>query len=137
MSPVSHWPAPGSEEDFESAPAWLAFQDAARRYREDEAWRARIDDGEDEAVSALMRDVDLKPAPGATVRVKANDAETFHVVLPPDPNKALADESLSGVAGGARASTMASLGTAATFGCSCGPSTFSSAGSASTAAPNP
>ena len=133
MSPISQWAAPG---DSESAPAWLAFQDAARRYREDEAWRARIDDGEAEAVSALMRDVDLKPAPGATVRVKANDAATFHVVLPPDPNMALVDESLSGIAGGTRASSMASVTTASTVGCSCMPSTLGSAGCASSAAPD-
>ena len=133
MSPISQWAAPG---DSEAAPAWLAFQDAARRYREDEAWRARIDDGEAEAVSALMRDIELKAVPDATVRVKANDAETFHVVLPPDPNMALVDESLSGIAGGTRASSMASVTTASTVGCSCMPSTLGSAGCASSAAPD-
>ena len=133
MSPISQWAAPG---DSESAPAWLAFQDAARRYREDESWRARIDDGEAEAVSALMRDIELKAVPDATVRVKANDAETFHVVLPPDPNMALVDESLSGIAGGTRASSMASVTTASTVGCSCMPSSLGSAGCASSAAPN-
>ena len=136
MSSISQWPAPGSAEDSESAPAWLAFQDAARRYREDETWRARIDDGEAEAVSALMRAIELKTAPDATVRVKANDAATFHFILPPDPNMDLADESLSGVAGGARAGSLASVSTAATIGCSCVPSTVGSAGSVSTAAPD-
>lgn len=136
MSPISQWAAPGSAEDSEAAPAWLAFQDAARRYREDEAWRARIDDGETEAVSALMRAIELKAAPDATVRVKANDAGTFHVVLPPDPNMALVDESLSGISGGVRASTIASAGSASTVGCSCMPSTLGSAGCASSAAPD-
>ncbi len=133
MSPISQWAAPGGSE---SAPAWLAFQDAARRYREDESWRARIDDGEAEAVSALMRDIELKAAPDAAVRVKANDAETFHVVLPPDPNMTLVDESLSGIAGGTRASSMASVTTASSVGCSCMPSTLGSAGCASSAAPD-
>ena len=136
MSPVSQWPAPGSAEDSESAPAWLTFQDAARRYREDEAWRARIDGGGAEAVSALMRDIGLKTAPDTTVRVKANDAGTFHFILPPDPNMDLADESLSGVAGGAQVSTLASVSSGGTFGCSCVPSTIGSAGSVSSAAPN-
>ena len=136
MSQMSQWAAPGSAEDFAAAPAWLAFQDAAQRYREDEAWRARIDGGEAEAVSTLMRDVALNVAPDATVRVKANDAETYHFILPPDPNMKLADESLSGVAGGARASTLGSVGSAGTIGCSTMPSTLGSAGSVSSAAPN-
>ncbi len=136
MTAIPQWTPPGGR-GLEAAPAWLAFQDAARRYREDEAWRARIDDGEAEAISALTRDVALDVAPDATVRVKANDAATFHFILPPDPNAHLADESLSGVAGGIRASTLASLGCAASFGCSTAPSTLSSAGSASSAAPNP
>ena len=137
MSPISHWPESGSAEDLESAPAWLAMQDAARRYREDESWRARIDGGEEEAISALMRDVALeKIAPDTTVRVAANDAGTFHFVLPPDPNMALEDESLSGVAGGAQASTLASVSSAGTFGCSCMPSTIGSGGSVSSAAPS-
>ena len=136
MSPISQWAAPGSAEDSEAAPAWLAFQDAARRYREDEAWRARIDDGEAEAVSALMRDIELKTAPGAAVRVKANDAGTFHFILPPDPNMALVDESLSGISGGVRASSIGSLGSASTVGCSCMPSTVGSAGCASSAGPD-
>ena len=118
-----------------SAPEWRAWQNAAQRYRDDASWRTRLDSGDSAAISGLMVDVGLTPAPGARVSVRANDDETFHFILPPDPNAELADESLSVVAGGARASTMASSSSAGTFGCSCGPSTFGTAGSVSTAAP--
>lgn len=127
---------PQAAPDLESAPEWRAWQNAAQRYRGDAAWRGRIDAGDDRAISGLMADVGLAPAPGARVSVRANDDETFHFVLPPDPNAALADESLAGVVGGARASTMASAGSAGTFGCSCAPSTLGSASSVSSAAPS-
>lgn len=120
---------------FASAPEWRAWQNAAQRYRADAPWRARIDAGDNRAISGLMVDVGLTPAPGARVSVRANDDETFHFILPPDPNIELADESLGGIVGGANASTMASSSSAGTFGCSCGPSTFGTAGSVSTAAP--
>ena len=34
------------------------------------------------------------------MRIVANTAETYHFVMPPDPNKFLADEDLEAVAGG-------------------------------------
>lgn len=124
---------PGGE--LGADPRWAAFEAAARRYRDDASWRERIDDGESEAVSGLMSDISLTPAPGASVRVRANDDRTFHVIMPPDPNMTVADETLSGVVGGARAGTMASLSSAGTAGCSTAPSTLGTAASASTAAP--
>ena len=131
QSPDTPKAAPG----LESTPEWRAWQNAAQRYRDDAPWRTRIDTGDSAAISGLMIDVGLTPAPDARVSVRANDDETFHFILPPDPNIELADESLGGIVGGANASTMASIGSAATIGCSCGPSTMSSAGSASSAAP--
>ena len=122
--------------DLESAPEWRAWQNAAQRYRGDAAWRGRIDAGDNAAISGLMADVGLAPAPGARIAVRANDDETFHFVLPPDPNAELADESLAGVVGGAQASTMSSVSSAGTFGCSCGPSTLGSAGCVGAAAPS-
>lgn len=116
-------------------PRWAAFEAAALRYRDDAPWRARIDDGESEALSGLMSDISLTPAPGASVRVRANDDSVFHVIMPPDPNMTVADETLAGVVGGARAGTMASLSSAGTAGCSTAPSTLGTAASASTAAP--
>ena len=114
-------------EDLNAAPAWMAFQDAARRYRDDESWRARIDVGDAEAISALTRDVGLDVVSGTAIRVSVNDEETFHFILPPDPNVDLADENLYGVVGGARASSMSSISSASTLACSCMPSTCGSA----------
>ena len=125
-----------SREEQESDPRWLAFQHAARRYRDDAPWRARIDGGEAEAVSALMSEVALAPAPGASVRVRANDDRTFHVVMPPDPNNAIADETLSGVVGGVRAGTLGSMSTVGSMGCSCVPSSLGSALCAGTVGPD-
>ena len=119
----------------ESDPAWLAFQDAARRYRDDGPWRERIDNGDAEAISALLSDVELDVASGRTVRVAANGEGTFHFVLPPDPNVTLADKSLGGVVGGVAVGTIGSISTSSTFACSCFPSTAGSVGSASTADP--
>ena len=116
-------------------PRWAAFRAAALRYRDDPPWRARIDGGEAGAVSALMSEIDLTPAPGASIRVRANDDRVFHVIMPPDPNMEVADETLSGVVGGARAGTMSSMSSAGTAGCSTAPSTLGTAGCASTAAP--
>ena len=116
-------------EELNAAPAWTAFQDAARRYRDDESWRARIDGGDAEAISALTRDAGLDVASDTTVRVSVNDEGTFHFILPPDPNVDLADENLYGVAGGVRASSMSSISSASTIACSCMPSTCGSVGS--------
>ena len=126
---------PQAVPGLESAPEWRAWQNAAQRYRADAPWRARIDAGDNRAISGLMVDVGLAPAPGARVSVRANDDETFHFILPPDPNIELADESLGGIVGGANASTLGSVSSAGTFGCSCAPSTFGSGGCVSSAAP--
>lgn len=40
------------------------------------------------------------PVPAGEVRLAVDTADTRHVVLPPDPNGAIADEQLSAVAGG-------------------------------------
>ena len=100
---------PQAAPGLESAPEWRAWQNAAQRYRDDASWRARIDAGDNRAISGLMVDVGLTPAPGARVSVRANDDETFHFILPPDPNIELADESLGGIVGGANASTLGSV----------------------------
>ena len=126
---------PQAMPGLESAPEWRAWQNAAQRYRDDASWRTRIDAGDNRAISGLMVDVGLTPAPGARVSVRANDDETFHFILPPDPNIELEDESLGVVAGGANASTMGSIGSAGTIGCSTAPSTLGTLGSASSAAP--
>ncbi len=99
----------------------------SREYREDAAFRARIDTGARDVL--IGRGFDVPSA--VDVRVVANDDDTFHFVLPPDPNIDLDDEALSAVAGGKSASSAGSAGTAATA--SSVPSTASSASSASSA----
>ena len=73
------------------------------------------------------RGVDVPP--GVELRVAANTDDTFHLVLPADPNEALADETLAGVSGG-RASTAGSLGSIGTA--SSAPSCWGTASSAGT-----
>ena len=76
------------------------------------------------------RGVDVPP--GVELRVAANADDTFHFVMPPDPNEALADDALSGVSGGRAASTASSLGTVGTA--SCIPSCWGTVGSAGSVA---
>ena len=71
-------------------------------------------------------------APGVDTRIVANTTDTFHVVMPPDPNTEVSDEILSTVAGGSTAGTASSLGSIA---CVSLASCFSSAGSAGSAGP--
>lgn len=67
---------------------------------------------------------------GIEVRMAVNTAETFHLVLPPDPNTAIADEELSSVAGGIMFTCVGSQGSATTASTASGTvSTASSAGS--------
>ena len=61
---------------------------------------------------------------GMDVRMIANSDDTFHFVLPPDPNAVLEDEALAGIAGG---STFGTLSSVSTF-----PSCLGTGGTAST-----
>ena len=49
------------------------------------------------------------------VKVVLNTRDTFHVVMPPDPNQALQDEALMAVAGGKAPGTASSAATVGTF----------------------
>ena len=74
-----------------------ALDALAERYRSDAALRSRIDGGDvEDALSALG----LVLPPGVEARIAVNTADTFHVVMPPDPNSELSDEMLTAVAGG-------------------------------------
>ena len=61
----------------------------------------------------------MKLPADADLRVFANTPEVFHLVMPPNPNAAVSDEALAGVAGGSTASTISTLpscvGTASTL----------------------
>ena len=74
-----------------------AFSALAERYRSDAALRSRIDGGD---VEDALSDLGLVLPPGIEARIVVNTADTFHVVMPPDPNLELSDEMLAAVAGG-------------------------------------
>ncbi len=107
-----------------------AFNALAERYRSDAALRSRIDGGD---MEDALSDLELALPPGIEVRVAVNTADTFHVVMPPDPNIELSDEALAAVAGGKSAGSAGSVGTAGTMGCSSSPSSVSTAGTGGTA----
>ena len=68
----------------------------SQAYHEDADFRSRCD--ADPRAALAERGFD---APSwIDVRIVANTPETYHVVLPPDPNAALSDEDLNAVAGG-------------------------------------
>ena len=62
-------------------------------------------------------------------RIAENDAETMHIVFPPDPNAALSDDTVSQVSGGVAASSASTVVSAGSVGTVL--STVSSAGTAS------
>lgn len=104
----------------------------AERCQDDAELRKRLagDGGQDE-----LRKLGIEPfAPGMEMRIVADTEETTHLVFPPDPDEVLSDDALIRVTGGANtASTVASLGSVASFGCSTAPSTVSSGGTVGSA----
>ena len=107
------------------------FHAFAARYREDPELRARIESGDlSDAVAGLGLP---HPPEGKEVRIVADTLEVVHIIMPPDPNADLTDESLRAVAGGKTAGTAASASSASTLACSCAPSSASTASTAGTA----
>lgn len=102
----------------------------ARRYRDDPRLRARIAAGE---VSGVVAQLGLILPREVEARIAADTAETYHVVLPPDPNAVLSDEALYVLGGGGSASTAGTIGTTGTFACSCVASSLGSIGTAGSA----
>ena len=78
----------------ETASSLIEVADA---YRNDPDFRDRCDA---DPIKALT-EMGFPVVPDKDIRIVENTAEDFHMVFPPDPNVALADESLSAVAGGA------------------------------------
>ena len=97
----------------------------AQAYREDAEFRSRVD----EDPKSIMAEHYFDVPPGVDVRIMEDTDDTFHFVLPPDPNVALSDEALGMVAGGKSASTIGSAGSASTVSTVC--TTASCAASAS------
>ena len=87
---------------------------------EDPAFRARA--VSDPAGTLAERGIAMPE--GVDVRTVVNSDDTFHVVLPPDPNALLEDEALAGTVGG---STFGTLSCVSTF-----PSCIGTGGTAST-----
>ena len=94
----------------------------------DPGFREQMQEAPNEALTSWG--IDLPPDVDVSVHVNTDD--TFHLVLPPDPNIPLSDETLGMVAGGKTASTIGSGGSASTAASI--PSTASTASSASSAA---
>lgn len=99
-------------------------------YRADAGLRARLAGGD---YGPAARAFDLNVPEGAELRFVPNTAAAYHLVIPVDPNQAIADTTLSDVAGGSSAGTASSIGTAGTVGCSTGPSSVGTGGSIGTA----
>ena len=72
------------------------FFDFARKCQDSPELRARAET----EPRAVLSEHGIRLSPEHDVRIVANTAETFHLVMPPDPNVLLAEESLATVAGG-------------------------------------
>ena len=102
-----------------------AAYDLAQRYQTDEAVRTRIDSGN---AAEFLPDLGIDLPDSIASRIIFNTADTYHFVLPPDPNEVLSDETLNMVAGGKTGGSAGTVGCAGSFLCACGPSSVSSAG---------
>ena len=58
---------------------------------------------------SVLREHGIDIPHGSDVRIVPNTDETYHLVLPQDPNSVLEDESLGTVVGGSTASTIGSI----------------------------
>ena len=74
------------------------FFDFARKCQDSPELRARAE----AEPRAVLSEHGIHVPPEQDVRIVANTAETFHLVMPPDPNSVLAEEDLAAVAGGVR-----------------------------------
>ena len=83
-------------EDFGNAGIQEKVTTLAQSCREDPKLRSRAEADP----RAVLSEHGIELPLGREVRIEANTAETFHVVLPPDPNSALADAQIETVAGG-------------------------------------
>ena len=102
--------------------------DFSREYHSNEGLRSRVDGGD---FAPVIEALDVDVPQDMEVRVFCNTADTFYLVLQPDPSKTLEDNELVSISGGSTFSTAGSIGTASTVP-SC-LSSASSAGSVSTA----
>ena len=109
------------KEDRESLEKFASF---GERFHSDADLRSRLAAGD---TAAAARELGLETPPNAELRFVSDTDDVLHVVMPPDPNAALADEQLQAVVGG---DTLGTAGTASTLMCLL--STASSGGTTST-----
>lgn len=100
----------------------------SRQYRDDAAFRARMDADP----HAVLAGVGMEVPAGVEIRIARNTRETLNLVLVREGSSYLSDEAMNEIAGGSSASTIGSAGSAGSA--STVPSTFSSASSASSVA---
>ena len=89
-------PMMGIDNLVESGGNVQPFIDFMRKYREDPDLRARAET----EPGRVLAEHGIPLPPQWNVRIVEDTAETFHFVMPPDPNKHLADEDLEAVTGG-------------------------------------
>ena len=98
------------------------FANLADAYHTDDSFAERC---ETDPLSVL-REHGIDIPHGSDVRIVPNTDETYHLVLPQDPNTVLEDESLGAVVGGSTASTTGTISSLPScIGCA---STLASAG---------
>ncbi len=107
-----------------------AFLSLSARYRDDPEFRDRLDRGDN---AEALAEADISVPPGVEVRFAVNTPDTFHLVMPMDPNAGLSDESLGNLAAGTggKSAAQASAYSATSAGCYGCSSNFSSQSSAS------
>ncbi len=137
VNPSGFWDtmplSPSSESVDMHTEKFKHFLQVADRYRNDEAFRSSLEDGNSGSVLAAFG-LDGPVQGDLEVSVLADTDDMAHFIMPSDPNASLTDEQLSSVAGGANcAGTAGTVSTLGCFACSTAPSTLGSAYTAGTA----
>ena len=87
------------------------FDELATDYQNDAEFRTRLDNNPRDVLKE--RGLELPPL---ELQISVNTSDTFHLVLPPDPNVYLQDESLNiAVGAGSTAGTASTVGSASTM----------------------
>ena len=88
-----------------------SFNDFVSRYYGNADYRRRVDA---DPVAALRENgIDLPG--GVEIQVRVNTDDTFYLVMPPDPNTELDDETMAAIAGGG--GTIGTLTSLGSFSC--------------------
>ena len=89
-----------------------------------------------EDAHALLAEAGMELPETLKIQLVANTDREFHLVMPPDPNTSLADETLESISGGTTAGSASTVGSASSMStalsCASSAGTVSTAGTAST-----